>query len=659
MEKDILNEQKLPEEGALNNSTAEPETDSAAAADETNMTVEVEAEAENTAEAADEVAEETAEEEAEKVADFEADEAEELEGVDGENQVEAEDYSKFERPELLTKLNQLINNHPVETIVVAVEEIKSAFYKKYHADCQAAREKFVEQGGAPENFKFADEHQETTFKELYSQFRDKKNTYNQKLDAEREENLKKKLEIIEEIKKLVNTEESINKTFQDFRDLQQRWKDVGQVAQSELKNLWESYNHVVEQFYDYIKINKELRDLDLKENLKAKIALCEKAEALILEDSVVKAFRALQELHDKWRELGPVPNDQKEEIWERFKAATSIINKKHQEFFEKQKDLQVQNLAQKTALCERVEEINNSEIDKPKDWEEKSNDIVKIQELWRTIGYAPKKENSKIYQRFKNDCDLFFAKKREFYKDIKASQKSNLQQKIELCEKAEQLKDSTDWKKTTDILISLQKQWKEVGQIPRKQSEPLWKRFREACDHFFTAKSAHFSSVDEGEAANLNLKLELIERVKNFEKSDDNNDNLNRLMEIQKEWTAIGHVPLNKKDEVQKAFRDAINAQFESLKLEASERERTNYKAKVESWANSQAKGKIYSERNKLVQKMRDLENEITLYENNMGFFSKSANSEALIKDINRKIDKAKNYLQELQEKLRILSETE
>ena len=650
MEQDILNEQELPEEGALNNGAAEPETDAAVADETNNVTVEAEA---------DEVAEEAAEEDAEKVADFEADEAEISEDFDGEKQIESEDYSKCERPELLTKLNQLINDHPVETIVVAVEEIKSAFYKKYHADCQVAREKFVEQGGASENFKFADEHQETTFKELYSQFREKKNAYNQKLDAERGENLKKKLEIIEEIKKLVNTEESINKTFQDFRDLQQRWKDVGPVAQSELKNLWESYNHAVEQFYDYIKINKELRDLDLKENLKAKIALCEKAEALILEDSVVKAFRALQELHDKWRELGPIPNDQKEDIWERFKAATTIINKKHQEFFEKQKDLQVQNLAQKTALCERVEEINNSVIDKPKDWEEKSNDIVKIQEIWRTIGYAPKKENSKIYQRFKNDCDLFFAKKREFYKDIKASQKSNMQQKIELCEKAEQLKDSTDWKKTTDIFISLQKQWKEVGQIPRKQSEPLWKRFREACDYFFTAKAAHFSSIDEGEAANLNLKLEIIERVKKFEKSDDNNDNLNRLMEIQKEWTSIGHVPLNKKDEIQKAFRDAINAQFESMKLEASERERTNFRTKVESWANSQAKGKIYSERNKIVQKMRDLENEITLYENNMGFFSKSANSEALIKDINRKIDKAKSYLQELQEKLRILSETE
>ena len=650
MEQEILNEQELPEEGALNNGAAEPEANGVAAAEETNnVTAEVENAVENeTAAEAEEESAEEADGEAADMADF-----------DGEKQVESEDYSKCERPELLTKLNQLINNHPVETIVVAVEEIKSAFYKKYHADCQAAREKFVEQGGAPESFKFADEHQESTFKELYSQFREKKNAYNQKLDSERAENLKKKLEIIEEIKKLVNTEESINKTFQDFRDLQQRWKDVGQVAQSELKHLWDSYNLAVEQFYDYIKINKELRDLDLKENLKAKIALCEKAEALILEDSVVKAFRALQELHDKWRELGPVPNDQREDVWERFKAATTIINKKHQEFFEKQKDLQVQNLAQKTALCERVEEIINSAIDKPKDWEEKSNDIVKIQEIWRTIGYAPKKENSKIYQRFKNDCDLFFAKKREFYKDIKASQKSNMQQKIELCEKAEQLQDSTDWKKTTDILISLQKQWKEVGQIPRKQSEPLWKRFREACDHFFTAKAAHFSSIDEGEAANLNLKLEIIERVKNFVKSDDNTDNLNRLMEIQKEWANVGHVPLNKKDEVQKAFRDAINAQFESLKLEANERERTNFKAKVENWANSQAKGKIYSERNKIVQKMRELENEITLYENNMGFFSKSANSEALIRDINRKIDKAKNYLQELQEKLRILSETE
>lgn len=632
MEQEKLNGQDLPEEGALTSSAAEPETvDTAASVDE-------------------------------NVIDNEVDETEEttdLSDFDGQKQVESEDYMKYERPELLAKLNQLINNNPVETIVYAVEEIKTAFYKKYRNDYQIARENYVAQDGTPENFKFADEHQEVTFKELYSQFRDKKNAYNQKLDAEQEENLKKKLEIVEEIKNLVNTEESMNKTFQDFRNLQQQWKETGPVAQSALKNLWDSYNHAVEQFYDYIKINKELRDLDLKENLKAKLALCEKAEALILEESVLKAFRELQELHNQWRETGPIPNDQKEEMWERFKAATTIINKRHQDFFEKQKDMQVQNLAQKTALCERIEEINALTIDKPKDWDEKSADIVKIQEMWRTIGYAPKKENSKIYQRFKNGCDLFFAKKREFYKEIKASQKNNMQRKIELCEKAEALKDSTDWKKTTDEFVNLQKQWKEIGQVSHKQSEQLWKRFREACNHFFSAKAEHFSSIDGEQEANLNKKLELIERAKNFEKSDDNTDNLNRLTELQKEWAGIGHVPLSKKDAVQKDFRNAINAQFEALKLEANERERTNYKTKIESWASSQSKGKIYSERNKIVQKMRELENEITLYENNMGFFSKSANSEALIKDINRKIDKAKNYLHELQEKLRMLSEVD
>ncbi len=625
MESEKLNEQEKPIEGALSNG-------------EENSVIEN----------ADENA-----------TDIEEENTEDLSGFDKQNQVESEDYLKYERPELLTKLNQLINEHPVETIVYAVEEIKSAFYKKYRNDYQAAREKFVAQDGNPEAFKFADEHQETTFKELYSQFRYKKAEYNQKLNAEKEDNLKKKLEIIEEVKALVNKEEAINKTFQEFRDLQQRWKDVGAVPQTELKNLWESYNHVVEQFYDYIKINKELRDLDLKENLKAKTELCEKAEALILQDSVVKAFHSLQDLHDKWRETGPVPNEQKEEIWDRFKAATSIINKKHQEFFEKQKAQQVQNLAQKTALCERIEELINSEMAKPKDWEEKSDDIMKIQEMWRTIGYAPKKENSKIYQRFKNDCDLFFAKKREFYKGIKADQKNNLQQKIELCEKAEALKDSTDWKKATDEFIKLQKLWKEVGQTPHKQSELIWKRFREACDTFFNAKNAHFSSVDESYEANLIKKQELIEKVKNFEKSDDNKENLHQLMEIQKEWSNVGFVPLDKKDAIQKEFRDAINAQFEAMKLKASEREKANFKSKIESWTGSQSKNKIYSERNKIILKMRELENEISLYENNMGFFSKSSNSESLIKDINRKIENAKNRLSELHDKLVMLDNIE
>lgn len=585
------------------------------------------------------------------------DNSEELSGVEQENQVGEDDYSKYELQDLLAKLNQLINNHPVETIINAVEEIKSAFYKQYRNNYQEAREKYIEQGGAQENFKFADEHQEVTFKELYSQFRDKKSAYNQQLAAEREANQNKRLEIIEKIKNLINNEESINKTFQEFHDLQQQWREIGQAAPNDMKKLWDSYNHVVEQFYDYVKINRELRDLDLKENLKAKTELCEKAEALTLEDSVVEAFRSLQALHDKWREIGPVPNDQKEEIWDRFKAATTIINKKHQDFFEKQKDMQVQNLAQKTALCEQIEELINSNPEKPKEWDEKSEQILKIQELWRTIGYAPKKENSKIYQRFKNGCDLFFAKKREFYRGIKAEQKSNLQLKMGLCEKAEALKDSTDWKATTDAFISLQKRWKEIGQTSHKQSEQLWARFRTACDYFFKAKAAHFSSVDESEESNLNLKQELIEKVKNFEKGDNDKENLHRLMELQKEWGSIGHVPLSKKDAVQKAFREAIDAQFASMKLDASEREKANFKNKIESWSNPQSRGKLYSERNKIINKMRELENEITLYENNIGFFSKSANSENLIRDINRKIERAKGHLAELRDKLRMLDE--
>ena len=583
--------------------------------------------------------------------------SEELSGAEQENQVGEDDYSKYELQDLLVKLNQLINNHPVETIINAVEEIKSAFYKQYRNNYQEAREKFTEQGGAPENFKFADEHQEVTFKELYSQFRDKKAAYNQQLAAECEANQNKRLEIIENIKNLINNEESINKTFQEFHDLQQQWRDCGQASPNDMKKLWDSYNHVVEQFYDYVKINRELRDLDLKENLKAKTELCEKAEALTLEESVVEAFRSLQALHDKWREIGPVPNDQKEEIWDRFKAATTVINKKHQDFFEKQKDMQVQNLAQKTALCEQIEELINSNPEKPKDWDEKSEQILKIQELWRTIGYAPKKENSKIYQRFKNGCDLFFAKKREFYRGIKAEQKSNLQLKMELCEKAESLKDSTDWKSTTDAFINLQKRWKEIGQTSHKQSEQLWTRFRTACDYFFKAKAAHFSSVDESEVNNLNLKQELIEKVKNFEKGDNDKENLHRLMELQKEWGSIGHVPLSKKDAVQKAFREAIDAQFASMKLDASEREKANFKNKIESWSNPQSRGKLYSERNKIVNRMRELENEITLYENNIGFFSKSANSENLIRDINRKIERAKGHLAELRDKLRMLDD--
>jgi len=570
-----------------------------------------------------------------------------------------EDYSSFDKTVLLTKLNTLINNYEVIVIRDAVEEIKTVFYKQYKAEVAEAKKEYIDNGGVPEDFKYADESSEETFKVLYGQYKEKKAVLNQQLEKEKTTNLRTKYQIIEEINELINNEESINKTFQDFRDLQQRWREVGLVPQNAVKGLWDSYNHTVEKFYDFININKELRDLDLRKNLELKIELCEKAESLLLEDSVTKAFKTLQEYHNKWREIGPVPREQKDEIWDRFKAATTQINKKHQDYFEGLKDQQIKNLEQKTALCERVEEIIKVDMDKPRGWEDKAKELIEIQKLWRTIGFAPKKDNNKIYQRFKAACDDFFAHKREFYKAAKEVQKNHLQLKLDLCVQAEALKDSTEWKKTTEDFIKLQKRWKEIGPVPKKHSEILWKRFRTACDFFFDKKSDFFNTVDTRQEDNLKLKLELIDKVKNFKKGKEDKDSLKQLMEIQKEWADVGHVPLSKKDEIHKNFRDAIDEQFEKLKIDISERNKLNYKTKVDNWVNSHSRNKIYSERNKLVVKIKELESEIALYENNIGFFSASSNSQSLLADVARKIEKAKERMVALKQKLNLLDKAE
>jgi len=566
-----------------------------------------------------------------------------------------EDYSTLTKMELITRMNELFRHYDIEQAKDHIEDLRINFYKKYSSEIDAQKAKFIEEGGAEEDFQFSGDSEEETFKVLYEQYKKKRNELNQKQEEAKQENLKVKLHIIDEIRELINKEESINKTFQEFRDLQQKWREVGLVPQSELKSLWDNYNHAVESFYDYIKINKELRDLDLKKNFEDKIDLCEKAEALLLEESVTKAFKVLQDYHIKWREIGPVPRDQKDDIWERFKAATTQINKKHQEFFEGLKDQQVKNLEQKTALCEKVEEILNAEVQKPKDWEDRAEEVIEIQKLWRTIGFAPKKDNNKIYSRFKIACDEFFAKKRDFYKETKDEQKNNLQLKLDLCVQAEALKDNEEWKKTTEDFIKLQKRWKEIGPVPKKHSDALWKRFRTACDSFFNKKTTFFSTVDSRQEDNLKLKMELIAKVKAFIKPSDDKEALQVLMDLQKQWTEIGHVPLNKKDDITKDFREAINAQFEKLKIESDERNRITFKTKVDGWVANNSTGKLYSERNKLITKIRELENEIALYENNIGFFSKSRNSDSMVHDIEKKIEKAKERMEALKEKLQLL----
>lgn len=587
-----------------------------------------------------------------------AGETEEENNASGNEQILELDYSKLSEIELINALKDLLENREFMEIYPQVDAIKINFYKKHKLKIQEQKKKFIAEGGYEEEFKAQADPYEEDLKALMALYRQKKFQYNKLFEAEKDENLKRKYEIIEEIKGLVNRKESINKTFQEFKELQHQWREIGLVPQANVKDMWENYNHHVENFYDYIKINKELRDLDLKKNLDEKIILCEKAEALVLEPSIVKAFNALQKLHDSWREVGPVPTDKKEEIWERFKDATNIVNKKHQDFFDNRKKSQKKNYDAKAALCEKVEDIVNSSIETHKDWEAKSKEIIELQKYWRTIGFAPKKENNTIYERFRSACDRFFDMKREFYTKHKEIQSNNLQLKIDLCIQAEALKESTDWKKSTDEFIAIQKKWKEIGPVPRKHSDNVWKRFRTACDYFFERKSKFFNNVDESQVENLKLKNELIEEVKNFKPSGKDSNDLEKLRTFQRSWTDIGHVPIANKNEVQKQFRDAINVQFDKLRVDDRDRNLLRFKSKVSDWKDtSKGHNKAYAERDKYVSKLRQLESDLITLQNNIGFFSNSKNAEALIKDVERKIKNNEEQIVYLKDKINIIDE--
>lgn len=570
------------------------------------------------------------------------------------------DYSKLTELELINELRNLLDTRPFMEIYKNVDLIKVNFYKKNKIKIGEQKKVFIAEGGIEEEFNPEVNPYEQDLKNMLDEFRQKKANFNKDLESEKELNVQKKYEIIEEIKSLVNRKESINKTFQEFKELQQRWRDVGLVPQANMKDLWENYHHHVENFYDYIKINKELRDLDLKKNMEEKISFCEKAEELLLEPSIIKAFNTLQKLHDDWREIGPVPREQKEELWERFKDATTKINKKHQDFFENRKKSQKKNLEAKSALCEKVEEIMELNLDTHKDWEDKSKELVELQKYWRTIGFTPKKENNIIYERFRIACDSFFDKKREFYSKHKDIQSNNLQMKIDLCVQAEALKDSTDWKKITDEFISIQKRWKEIGPIPRKHSDIIWKRFRAACDHFFENKSKFFNTKDESQTSNLKLKKDLIGEVKSFKSSGNDEKDFEVLRDYQRRWTEIGHVPIADKNDVQKEFRDAINLLFEKFSVEDKERNLLRFKTKMSDWkSSSRGHNKMFAERDKYVSKLKQLESDLVTLKNNIGFFSNSKNAEALIKDVEQKIQNNEEQIIYLKDKIRVIDDIE
>ena len=564
-----------------------------------------------------------------------------------------DDISGLSEAELVALFAAKIESEPVQTLRPIVEAIKIALYKQHRAKVDAEKRVFVEAGGDEAAFVPSVDEDEVRFKELFAVYRNERDKHIAMLEANKEENLKIKLAIIDELKELINSEENINTTFARFRELQQRWKEAGLVPQQNVKDVWETYNLYVENFYNYIKINRELRDLDLKKNYEAKLALCEQAEELALESQIVEAFRKLQKLHDEWRETGPVAIEFKESLWERFKEASSRINKRHQEHFETLKSEQMKNLALKQELCEKTEALLTREILTRKDWNKASEELLEIQKVWKTIGFAPKKDNNRIYERFRNACDKFFELKRNFYAGVKNEMEHNLALKQELCAEAEALAVSEDWKHATDELIALQARWKQVGPVARRHSDAVWKRFRAACDKFFERKSAHFSSVDSEHEQNLKLKLALIEEMK---AADVKAGGFEMVKEFQRRWSQIGFVPIKQKDALQKEYKAIVDGMFATLRSSERDRSMNRFKERV---SNMKGGNQLRSERERLYNKIKQMEQDIALLENNIGFFSKSKNAEALIADVREKIARSKRDMAELIEKVRLIDEQE
>lgn len=560
------------------------------------------------------------------------------------------DYAGRSKQELVDTLAELLQQRPVQALRGEVEAIKVAFYKLHRAEAERARHAFVEAGGAPEEFTPEPDAQETRLKELLADYRKRRDEFAATAEQQKEEHLKLKLAIIEELKTLIDSHETIGQTWGAFRELQQRWRAVGPVPLAQNKDLWETYNHHVENFYNLVKIDRELRDLDLRRNYEAKIALCEQAEALLLEASIVAAFNKLQKLHEQWREVGPVAVEFKETLWERFKEASARVNRRHQEHFEQLKGEQKRNLDLKTQLCVELDELAESPPDTRVAWEKASERLLEIQQLWKTIGFAPRKENTAIYERFRAACDKFFEQKRRFYAEQRGEMDENLALKQQLCIQAEALRESDDWKAASDELIALQKQWKQIGPVPRRHSDAIWKRFRAACDAFFERKAAHFSVQDGAHAENLRLKEALLAEIEAF----DGALTFDAIKEFQRRWSEIGFVPIKQKDALQAHYKQIMDAMFDQLRGAQGERRMDRFREKV-STLKSSGGTRLNSERSRLQAHLKQTEAEIQLLENNIGFFAKSKNAEAMIREVRAKIERAKGEMAATIEKIKLI----
>ena len=571
-----------------------------------------------------------------------------------EPKLEKVDYSSLDKGQLVGELEKLLTMS-VDSVKEHVAQIKAAFFALRKEEIAAEKAEFLAKGNEESAFAPLEDEIEQKMKELLGEFKEKRAEFNAEQDAVKQENLEKKLKIIEEIKTISQDTDNINRQFSHVQQLQQEFKAIGEVPSTSTTEVWKSYQQTIENFYDLLKINKELRDYDFKKNLEIKQQLCEEAEALDEENDVIAAFKKLQALHDKWRETGPVAKDIREQLWARFKTASSVINKKHQAFFEERKASEKENAEAKTALCEEIEKIKTDDLKTYAAWDAVTKQIIGLQEEWKKLGFASRKVNTTLFTRFRKSCDEFFAAKAAFFKQMKEELADNLAKKTELCEKAEALKDSTDWKATTDALIALQKEWKTIGPVVKKHSDAVWKRFIGACDYFFEQKKKQTSSQRSVEHDNLKAKKEIIAQINAILNAEEEpEDAPQQIRDLMTKWQGVGHVPYKEKDKIYAQYKEAIDKAFEKFDMKAVRARLSNFENSI----SQSGSDKVYHERERLVRAYEQKCNELKTYENNMGFFTASSkNGNTIVKELEKKISNLKDEIALLEQKIKIIDE--
>lgn len=570
---------------------------------------------------------------------------------------EQQEHASLTKEEIVNKLKYLSAQENVPPRA-ETESLKQAFYKLKSVETEEKKAKFVADGGEEGDFVLSADSQEEEFKALLNTIKEKRAQALANDEKVKEDNLQKKLGIIESIKNLTESTEDFNKLYKEFKDLQHQWNDIKLVPATKVNELWKAYQVQSEKFYDLIKINNEFRDYDFKKNLELKNGIIEAVEKLKEEPDVVSAFHQLQNFHQQWREIGPVAREIREDLWTRFKEASTEINKRHQAHFESLKGQEEDNLTQKRAICEELKAIDYSILKSFKDWDDKSKEVIALQAKWKTIGFVPKKYNSQIFEEYRGLCDKFFEKKAEFFRRQRDEVEENLKKKKALVEKAESLKDSTDWRKTTEEMIAIQKEWKKIGPVPRKYSDAIWKQFVGACDYFFEQKNKNVSSQKVEETENLEKKKDLIGRINALSEEQDSKVAMDMLRGYMDEWHEIGFVPFKEKDKIYKEYQSALDVQFDRLKMDKSERRLQSFRSNIEDITKSERpKGKLYKERDRLMHHFNKIKSDLQTYENNMGFLSVSKGSGGLLKEMEHKIQDLKNELELIVQKIDAIDE--